>query len=48
MMYKTTDEFLKVFGYSSLEELPKMSNIEENIQKQMLEEERKEQNNEQL
>ena len=47
MMYKTTDEFLKVFGYSSLEELPKMSNIEEDIQKQMLEE-RNEQKNEQL
>lgn len=35
MMYRTTDEFLKVFGYSSLDELPDLPKIEEEQVKQM-------------
>lgn len=35
MTYKTTDEFLKVFGYSSLEELPKLPNIEDKLEEQI-------------
>ena len=29
MMYKTTEDFLKMFGYTSLKELPELPNIKE-------------------
>ena len=35
MMYKVTDEFLKVFGYSSLDELPDLPKVEEKINEQI-------------
>lgn len=35
MTYRTTDEFLKIFGYSSLDELPDLPQIEEDIGKQI-------------
>ena len=35
MMYKVTDEFLKVFGYTSMDDLPELPKIDENIEKQI-------------
>lgn len=35
MTYKTTDEFLKIFGYSSLDELPDLPSVKEEIEKQI-------------
>lgn len=35
IMYRTTDEFLKTFGYSSLDEIPELPKIEEKIGEQI-------------
>lgn len=35
IMYRTTEEFLKVFGYSTLDELPNLPKIEEKIGEQI-------------
>lgn len=35
MMYKTTDEFLKVFGYSSRDKLPDLPKVEEDLEQQI-------------
>ncbi len=31
MMYRTTDEFLKMFGYTSLKDLPELPDLRESI-----------------
>ena len=42
MMYKTSDEFLKMFGYKSLKDLPELPKLKEEIDEQMkIEEENK-------
>lgn len=35
MMYKTSDEFLKMFGYNSLKDLPDLPKLKEEIDEQM-------------
>lgn len=35
MMYKTSDEFLKMFGYNSLKDLPELPKLKEEIDEQM-------------
>ena len=35
MMYVVTDEFLKVFGYSSLDELPELPKVKEDVEEQL-------------
>ena len=31
MMYRTTDEFLKMFGYTSLKDLPELPDLRESV-----------------
>ena len=35
MMYKTSDEFLKMFGYKSIKDLPELPKLKEEIDEQM-------------
>jgi segregation and condensation protein B len=35
LIYKTTDEFLRMFGYSSLNDLPELPKLKEEIEEQM-------------
>ena len=35
MMYKTSDEFLKMFGYKSLKDLPELPKLKEETDEQM-------------
>ena len=35
MMYKTSDEFLKMFGYKSLKDLPELPKLKEEMDGQM-------------
>ena len=35
MTYKTTDDFLKIFGYTTVDELPELPKIDEEIEKQI-------------
>ena len=35
MMYKTTDEFLRMFGYKSLKDLPELPKLKEEVAEQM-------------
>ena len=35
MMYKTSDEFLKMFGYKSLKDLPELPKLKEEVDEQM-------------
>ena len=49
MSYRTTDQFLRLFGYSSLEELPELPRItEEQMEIKMTEKEQVEKNEEQI
>lgn len=42
MMYKTTDEFLKMFGYTSLSDMPELPRVEEALEEEPTEETAKE------
>ena len=35
MMYRTTDEFLKMFGYNSIKDLPELPKLKEEVDEQM-------------
>lgn len=45
MMYKTSDEFLKMFGYKSLKDLPELPKLKEELDEQMEIKENVEENN---